>query len=141
MGTLCSNLHVELKIYNSSLPLLSLGIIYHVLGVSMGERGYALIHQCHACYSLAQATIPTLCPFGDIIHLFLSGQNNQMVIYQEFAMHNESKACLHLLRDLLAAIPTYYSLASSGLEPSDVLDHEILLNLMVLTRTLVAPAA
>ncbi len=123
------------------VSFLSLGTINHILGLCMGELGHTLLHEAHHSYSLAQATIPTLAPFSDIIRLFLSNQNNQMVIYQEFAMHNESKACLQLLRDLLAVIPSFYSMGNSGLEPCDVLDHEILLNLMVMTRTVVAPAA
>ena len=118
-----------------------MGIIYHILGISLGERGFPFLQRAHECYSLAQGTIPSVTPFADMIHLLLSGQNNQLTIYQEFAMTPEWKACLDRLKTLLAAIPFYVSLGTPGLESSAVLDHEILLNLMVLTRSVVAPAA
>eukprot|EP00429_Kryptoperidinium_foliaceum_P037096 CAMPEP_0176174234 /NCGR_PEP_ID=MMETSP0120_2-20121206/89268_1 /TAXON_ID=160619 /ORGANISM="Kryptoperidinium foliaceum, Strain CCMP 1326" /LENGTH=139 /DNA_ID=CAMNT_0017512269 /DNA_START=491 /DNA_END=907 /DNA_ORIENTATION=- len=86
--------------------------------------------------------MPARTPFVDILHLLLSCQNNRMTIYQEFAMHRESHACLELLTFLLAVIPTYRSTGQLGpLEPSTIMDHEILLNLMVLVRTESAAAA
>jgi len=129
----------------------------------LGERGYTFLHQAQQCYLLAQCTIPTLAaPFGDIVRLLLSSQNNQMTIYQEFAMHSQAKSCLDLLSQLLAVIPTYYLATTTTttttttsapdelllssqqqlqLQQQRVVDHEILLNIMVLIRNDSAPAA
>eukprot|EP00429_Kryptoperidinium_foliaceum_P011234 CAMPEP_0176005720 /NCGR_PEP_ID=MMETSP0120_2-20121206/2351_1 /TAXON_ID=160619 /ORGANISM="Kryptoperidinium foliaceum, Strain CCMP 1326" /LENGTH=149 /DNA_ID=CAMNT_0017338435 /DNA_START=346 /DNA_END=795 /DNA_ORIENTATION=- len=120
----------------------NLGLVSHILGFSLGERGHSYLHTAYKCYHLAQTTMPARTPFVDILHLLLSCQNNRMTIYQEFAMHRESQACLELLTFLLAVIPTYRSTGQLGpLEPSTIMDHEILLNLMVLVRTESAAAA
>ena len=106
----------------------------------MGERGHPLLQEAHRFYLTAQLTIPALTSLGDILRLLLSSHNNQISIYQEFAMHPEYRAALQLLTELLASVPSY-AIAATDLEPSKVMDHEILLNLMVLARNESAPAA
>ena len=118
----------------------SIGVAHHTLALTLGERGHALLQKAHHCYLTAQLTVPALTSFGDILRLLLSSNNNQISIYQEFAMHMEYQAALQVLTELLAAIPTYAS-SGNGIEPSQAIDHDILLNLMVLTRNESAPAA
>ena len=72
-----------------------------MVAVPLGERGHSFLKYAHQCYLHAQCTIPSLVPFGDIVRLLLSSQNNQMSIYQEFAMHAEARICLDLLTRLL----------------------------------------
>jgi hypothetical protein len=103
------------------------------MGIRLGERGRFLIEQAHHCYTLAQLTVPTITGSYDVFKLLVSTQNNQISIYVEFGMHEQSRACLKVLTDLMSSLPQY----AEGLE----LDHEILLNLMVLSRTETAAAA
>lgn len=75
-------------------------------------------------------------PLDDIVRLLLATQNNQIVIYMEFGMPEQSRACLQVLEQVLMALPAR-TLQEQKLE----FDHEILLNLMVLSRQEVAGAA
>ena len=111
----------------------SLAIASHLVGNSLGERGRFLLETAHHYYTVAQLNMPAYASFHDVFQLLLATQNNQMNIYFEFGMHHESKACLKILTDLMLTLPQYA-------ERLDF-DHEILLNLMVLSRREVASAA
>lgn len=142
--------------------VVSLGVLSHTLGISLGERGYNLLDHAKKCYMLAQSIIPASTNFEDILRLIISGENNQMLLHYEFGRRIEFLSCLERLMQLLHT--TIPELQSSGFLVQDdtfVLDeadtslevgappgistnhshHAILLNLMILGRTEVAPAA
>ncbi len=75
-------------------------------------------------------------PLDDMVRLLLATQNNQVVIYMEFGMPEESRACLRVLEKVFMELP-FRTLEEQKLE----FDHEVLLNLMVLSRQEVAGAA
>jgi hypothetical protein len=82
-------------------------------------------------------TVPNnTTPLDDMLRLLLAAQNNQVVIYMEFGMRDRSRACLQVLEKVLEALPAR-ALQEQKLE----FDHEVLLNLMVLSRQEVAGAA
>ena len=115
------------------LSYYSVALANHHMGIRLGERGRFMIEQAHHCYTLAQLTVPIGTCSHDIFKLLVSTQNKQISIYVEFGMHEQSRACLKVLTDLMSSLPQY----AEGLE----LDHEILLNLMVLSRTETSAAA
>lgn len=120
----------------------SLGIINQTLGSFMGERGHGLLHRAQMCYSLADATIPVQVPLEHFIRFIMSIQNNRMVIFQEFGMHDEFNSSFQALVDMIVSIPVCHTLGLLSNEPSTILDHhDVLLNLMVMIRTESAPAA
>ena len=119
----------------------SLAIVHHVIGASLGERGRFLLESAHHHYTVAQLSVPTFTKFDDVFRLLIATQNNQMSIYYEFGMHPESRACLKILTDLMLALPQYSTNATTNGSSAKNFDHEILLNLMVLSRRDVAAAA
>jgi hypothetical protein len=115
------------------LSYYSLALANHLMGSRLGERGHFMIEQAHQCYALARLTVPTETCSHDVFKLVLSTQNNQMSIYVEFGMHEQSKACLKVLTEMMSSLPQY----AEGLD----LDHDIVLNVMVLSRTDASAAA
>jgi hypothetical protein len=111
----------------------NLAVANHLIGIGQGERGRFLLETAHHFYTLAQLNVPTDTSFHDVFRLLLATQNNQISIYYEFGMHQESRSCLRILTNIMLALPQYT-------ERLDF-DHEILLNLMVLSRREVAAAA
>jgi len=110
-----------------------LALANNILGVRLGEHGRFLLEQAHHYYIRAQLVIPPGTQFYHLFRLFLSAQNNQISIYFEFGMHEESRACLKTLTEVLLAMPHQAGQYQ--------FNHEILLNLMVFSKRDTAAAA
>jgi hypothetical protein len=106
-------------------------------GILLGERGHFLLKRAQNDYTLSMMTVPNhIIPLDDMLRLLLAAQNNQVVIYMEFGMRERSRACLEVLEKVLMAMPPR-TLQEQRLD----FDHEVLLNLMILSRQEVAGAA
>lgn len=111
-----------------------MAVVNNLMGIQLGERGRFLLQEAHRCYIQAQLLVPAQIPHKDIIRLLLSAQNNQISVYHEFGMHEEAKACLEILAQILLKSP-------DTVEKSPGFDSEILLNLMVFSKRDRAAAA
>jgi hypothetical protein len=114
--------------------MIDMAVASNQMGIQLGERGRFLLQEAHRGYIQAQLLVPDQIPHQDIIRLLLSAQNNQISVYHEFGMHEEAKACLSILAQILVK-----SLDTAEKAPG--FDHEILLNLMVFSKRDRAAAA
>ena len=116
----------------------SLGVLLHLVASYTGEGqgGNILLQQAHAYYASAQVTIPKSVPNKDSFRLLLASQNNLACIYLDLGMHREHAANLTVLALLIEDLQT-----KDFQHQNDVLNHQILLNLMVLSRLHILAAA
>jgi hypothetical protein len=92
----------------------------------MGIQIRFLLQEAHRCCVQAQSLVPVQTPHKDIIRLQLpSAQNNQMSVCHEFRMHDEGKACLSTLAQILLKSK------SMAEKAPELFDRETLLNLMM----------
>jgi hypothetical protein len=104
-------------------------------GILLGERGHFALKRAHDHYSLSMMAAPDhTTPGDDIVRLLFATLNNQIVICMEFGIAEQSGACLQICENILNDFPFR---TPRKLE----IEHEVLLNLMVLSRQEVAAAA
>jgi hypothetical protein len=105
--------------------LTDMAVVNNLMGIQLGEQGRFLLQEAHRCCAQAQLLVPVQTPHKDIIRSPLSAQNNQTSVCHEFGMHDEGKACLSTLAQILLKSK------SMAEKAPELFDRETLLNLMM----------
>jgi hypothetical protein len=79
----------------------NLAISCHILGCRLGEKGRHYLDRAYHLYELVRGRILAQVPSKDWSTLLMAVFNNQGCIYHQYAMYEESHACLGKLRDVM----------------------------------------
>jgi hypothetical protein len=116
----------------------NLAIACNILGSqkARGETGrLCYLEQAYHMYEAARGIIEEMGPSKDRSTLLMAVFNNQSCTYHEYAMYDESMACMERVKDLLARTPHKYR----GLVGSDW--QVFSLNILLLQKPRLASAA